>query len=85
MKDNNKLQVEGHSELYKDPHTGVIVNRGCSDRQRYRIAKQQARKSLESEVEIDCLRDEVEKLSHLSEEIEEIKSLLKELLGKNVS
>ena len=36
-----KRKVEGYPEIYKD-EDGTIVNRNSSDRQRYRIAKQQA-------------------------------------------
>ena len=42
-------KVEGHSGLYKDDETGVIVNKGSSERDRYRIAKEQAKKNLQSQ------------------------------------
>lgn len=77
-----KQQVEGHSNLYKDPVTDVIVNRDSCDRQKYRIAKQQARLSIESKNEISELRREVKKLSNMKEEMDEIKSLLKQILNK---
>ena len=77
-----KHQVEGHTNLYKDPDSGVIVNRDTSDRQRYRIAKQQAKMNVDSKGEISELRREVNKLSHLREEMDEIKSLLKQILNK---
>ena len=67
-----KSQIEGHPNLYKDTDTGVIVNRDSSDRERYRIAKKQARASMNTE----------EELSSLREEIDEIKSLLKQLINK---
>ena len=67
-----KSPVEGHPDLYKDTETGVIVNRGSSDRERYRIAKKQARSSMNTEQELSSLR----------EEIDEIKSLLKQLINK---
>jgi len=66
-----KSQVEGHPNLYKDTDTGVIVNRAVSDRERYRIAKQQSRNSISTEQELSALR----------EEINEIKSLLKQLVN----
>ena len=66
-----KSQVEGHPNLYKDTDTGVIVNRAVSDRERYRIAKEQSRKSVNTEQELSSLR----------EEINEIKSLLKQLVN----
>ena len=67
-----KSQVEGHPNLYKDTETGVIVNRAVSDRERYRIAKQQSRNSVNTEQELSSLRAE----------INEIKSLLKQLVDK---
>ena len=67
-----KQQVEGHPNLYKDTDTGVIVNRATSDRDRYLIAKQQSRQSMDTEQELSSLR----------EEIDEIKSLLKQLVNK---
>ena len=66
-----KSQVEGHPNLYKDSETGVIVNRATSERERYRIAKQQSRNSMNTEQELSSLR----------EEINEIKSLLKQLVN----
>ena len=66
-----KTQVEGHPNLYKDSETGVIVNRATSERERYRIAKQQSRNSMNTEQELSSLR----------EEINEIKSLLKQLVN----
>lgn len=67
-----KHRVEGHDHLYKDPETGVIVNRSSIDRDRYRIAKKQALESQASQHEI----------ARLSNEINEIKSLLHQLLKK---
>ena len=67
-----KSPIEGHPNLYKDTETGVIVNRSSSERDRYQIAKQQSRKSLNTEQELSSLRGE----------IDEIKSLLKQLINK---
>ena len=75
-----KRQVEGHQNLYKDPETGIIVNRDSSDRHRYKIAKQQARMNVESKNEISELKKEVKELSNLREEINEIKTLLQKLI-----
>ena len=66
-----KHQVEGHPNLFKDTDTGVIVNRATTDRERYQIAKQQSRVSQNTEQELSSLR----------EEINEIKSLLKQLVN----
>ena len=62
-------KVQGHAHLYKDTETGVIVNRANSDRERYRIAKEQSLKAVRQESEIN----------RLSDEISEIKSLLLKL------
>ena len=67
-----KSPVNGHPELYKDTESGVIVNRAQSDRERYQIAKRQARASQNTENELAELRGE----------IDEIKSLLKQLINK---
>ena len=77
-----KSQVEGHKHLVKDSETGVISNRDSSDRNRYKIAKQQALVNIESKSEISELKREVKELSGLKEEINEIKDLLKQLLIK---
>ena len=67
-----KQPVEGHPNLYKDDNTGVIVNRESSERSRYRLAKEQARANQQNSIELDTLRNE----------IDEIKSLLHQLLNK---
>ena len=67
-----KHKVDGHSSIYKDMDTGVIVNRGQSARDRYRIAKEQAMRNLESQQEVTSLR----------EEVKELKTLIKQLLEK---
>lgn len=81
----DKKKVEGHPGVYKDTDTGVIVNRGQTDRQRYRIAKQQARQTFEQRCEIDELKTELEDLKEVREELDELKGLLKELLSKQTT
>ena len=66
-----KARVEGYNNVLKDEQTGVITNNNSSDRDRYRLAKQQAEKNLESQEEIQSLK----------EEIGEIKDLLKQLIN----
>ena len=77
-----KKKVAGYQNIYKDPDSGVIVNRESSDRNRYRIAKQQALQAKESQDEIGALKEELAELSGLREEMDELKSLLKQLLNK---
>ena len=67
-----KQPVQGHPNLYKDKDSHLIVDRDESARARYRIAKKQARMNIENASELDSLRVE----------IEEIKSLLHQLLNK---
>lgn len=67
-----KHKVEGHDNIYKDVQTGVIVNRQSSDRARYQIAKQQALANIDNQQEISSLR----------REMDEIKSLLHQILNK---
>ena len=66
-----KARVEGYSNVFKDEETGVITNNNNSDRDRYRIARQQAKKNLDSQDEI----------KELKEEISEIKDLLKHIIN----
>lgn len=70
-----KNRVEGHPNLYKDTDSGVIVNRESSDRSRYRLAKEQALSNIESQQELSSMR----------REMDELKSLIKELLNKKVT
>ena len=66
-----KHRVEGYSNVFKDVNTGVITNNNNSDRDRYRLAREQAKKNMESQDEI----------KELKEEIGEIKDLLKHLIN----
>ena len=59
------VKVEGHGDLYKNMETGVILNKSSSDRDRYRIAKQQALQNLESQQEIQNLKNEVGEIKEL--------------------
>ena len=67
-----KSKVDGHPNLIKDTTSGVIDIRGDDDRNRYRTAKRQALMNIDSQQEI----------ARLSSEIDEIKSLLKQLVNK---
>ena len=66
-----KNRVEGYSNVFKDEYTGVITNNNSSDRERYRLAKEQAKKNMESQDEI----------KELKEELNDIKTLLKQLIN----
>ena len=58
-------KVEGHQGLYKDETSGVIVNRANSERDRDRIAKEQAMKNIKSQEDIDDMKKELSELKHL--------------------
>ena len=58
-------RVEGHQGLYKDDETGVIINRSNSERDRYRISKEQALKNIKSQQDIDEMKQELSELKHL--------------------
>ena len=77
-----KNKVEGHNGIYKDDESGIIDNRQSTERRRYRLAKQQARMSLESKDDISELKRELKDLSSLRDEMDEIKGLLHQLLNK---
>ena len=66
-----KNRVEGYSNVFKDENSGVITNNNNSDRERYRLAKDQARKNMESQDEIKDLK----------EELSDIKTLLRQLIN----
>jgi hypothetical protein len=71
---NNTMMnpVAGHSNLYKDEYTGIIISREDTERQRYRIAKQQALLNISAQQEIQNLKSEMS----------DIKSLLQQLINK---
>lgn len=77
-----KDQVEGHSNIYKDSKSGVLVNRASKERSNYQIAKRQARQSVESNQEISQLKREVKELSELKGEIDDLKQMIQMLLDK---
>ena len=65
------LRVEGHTNLYRDEDSGAIINH---DNQGYRQYLQLRNKKLTEEEEIKRLRSD----------IDEIKSLLHEVLNKRL-
>ena len=69
------LKVEGHGELYRDSATNSIVNRNTSDYNRYMSQKKTKNEETEK---VDTMEQD---LAHLKNEINEIKSLLKDLVN----
>lgn len=66
----SKLKVEGHSNLYRDPDSGAVINSSQSDYENYMKAKQK-REAMFSEI------------NTLKQELDEIKQLLKNLTNGN--
>ena len=69
------LKVEGHRELYRDSTTNSIVNRNTFDYNRYMSQKKTKNEETEK---VDTMEQD---LTHLKNEINEIKSLLKDLVN----
>ena len=69
------LKVEGHGELYRDSTTNSIVNRNTSD---YNTYMSQKKMRTSKNQKVDTLEQD---LAHLKNEINEIKSLLKDLVN----
>ena len=73
------LQVEGHSDLVRDTQSGAVINR---NRSAFEKAKQRSR---EVQKRNDELRDATREINNLKCEMHEIKSLLKELVNRDVN
>ena len=70
-------KLEGHSDLARDPKTNSIVNVNSTDYEQYI-----ARRSVKNE-EVQKSENVEQELANLKGEINEIKSLLKELVNGN--
>ena len=69
------LKVEGHGELYRDSTTNSIVNRNTSD---YNTYMSQKKMRDNENQKVDSME---QNLADLKSEINEIKSLLKDLVN----
>ena len=69
------LKVKGHGELYRDSTTNSIVNRNTSD---YNTYMSQKKMRDNENQKVDSME---QNLSDLKNEINEIKSLLKDLVN----
>ena len=69
------LKVEGHGELYRDSTTNSLVNRNTTDYNRYMSQKKTKNEEAEK---VDTMEQD---LTNLKNEINEIKSLLKDLVN----
>jgi len=70
-------KLEGHSDLARDPKTNSILNVNTTDYEQY-----VARRSVKNE-EIKKSQNVEQELADLKSEMNEIKSLLKELVNGN--
>ena len=70
-------KLEGHSDLARDPKTNSILNVNTTDYELYI-----ARRSVKNE-EIEKSQNVEQELADLKSEMNEIKSLLKELVNGN--
>ncbi|MBC95280.1 hypothetical protein CL649_00190 [bacterium] len=68
------LKVEGHSDLIRDPKTNSIVNTNSLEYEKY-VARRKA--STQNSDRVESIEQD---LSNLKNEINEIKSLLKEIV-----
>jgi len=65
------IKVEGHSNLYRDEESGAIINTDSASYEKYV-------KSIENS---EMKKQELDKIKS---DIDEIKSLLKDLINKNI-
>ena len=70
----DEVKIEGHSNLSKDLDSGAVVNKDKVAYQRY----------LQSKKNMKEMQDTASDINKMKEEMSEIKTLLKELLKKNV-
>ena len=74
ISDMDEVKIEGHSNLSKNLDSGAVVNKDKVAYQRY----------LQSKKNMKEMQDTVSDINKMKEEMSEIKTLLKELLKKNV-
>ena len=74
---SNYIPVEGHSDLVRDPRTDSIINTNSNAYEQY--ISQRKKRKLEKEKSLNIEKD----LANLKSEMNEIKSLLRELVNGN--
>ena len=74
---SNFIPVEGNSDLVRDPRTDQIINTNTSAYEQYVNRRKQRKLEKEKSLTIE------EDLASLKSEMNEIKSLLKELVNGN--
>ena len=73
----NYIPVEGNSDLVRDPNTDQIINTNTTAYEQYMNRRKQRKLEKEKSLTIE------EDLARLKSEMNEIKSLLKELVNGN--
>ena len=74
---SNFIPVEGNSDLVRDPRTDSIINTNTNAYEQY--ISQRKKRKLEKEKSLNIEKD----LANLKSEMNEIKSLLRELVNGN--
>ena len=74
---SNYIPVEGNSDLVRDPRTDSIINTNTNAYEQY--ISQRRKRKLEKEKSLNIETD----LANLKSEMNEIKSLLRELVNGN--
>tara|TARA_R100001443_G_scaffold71554_1_gene79834 strand:- start:2638 stop:2865 length:228 start_codon:yes stop_codon:yes gene_type:complete len=74
---SNYIPVEGNNDLVRDPKTDSIINTNTSAYEQY--ISQRKKRKLEKEKSLNIEED----LANLKSEMNEIKSLLRELVNGN--
>ncbi len=74
---SNYIPVEGNTDLVRDPRTDSIINTNTNAYEQY--ISQRRKRKLEKEKSLNIETD----LANLKSEMNEIKSLLKELVNGN--
>ena len=74
---SNYIPVEGNSDLVRDPRTDSIINTNTNAYEQYISQRKKRKREKEKSLNIE------EDLANLKSEMNEIKSLLKELVNGN--
>lgn len=79
MHSSSMISVEGHTNLKRDLSSNAIVNTNTTDYLKY-VSERDKRKELENKV--DKIANELENLSGLKSEIDELKNMIIQLVNK---
>lgn len=71
--DMDKLTVEGHPDLYRDPKSGAIVNNNPNDYESYiksyRIRRNEKERIANIEDDLNDLKGEINEIKHLLQQL----------------